>query len=122
MKFKFDENLPIECALIFREAGFDADTVYEEGLKGKPDDTIFDICQKGKMVLVTLDLDFSDIRTYPPNSHFGIIIFRLSSQSKNKILQKLKQTIPIIGVEYLEGSIWIVDEKRIRIRGGQGWN
>lgn len=23
MKFKFDENLPIECALIFREAGFE---------------------------------------------------------------------------------------------------
>lgn len=90
MKFKFDENLPIECAQIFREANFDADTVYEEGLKGKPDDSIFDICQKEKMVLVTLDLDFSDIRSYPPNSHCGIIILRLNSQSKNKMLQKLK--------------------------------
>lgn len=122
MKFKFDENLPIECAVIFQEAGFDADTVYEEGLKGKPDDSIFGVCQKEKMVLVTLDLDFSDIRTYPPNSHFGIIILRLISQSKNKILHKIKQIIPIIGVEYLKGCIWIVDEKRIRIRGGQGWN
>lgn len=41
-------------------------TVYEEGLKGKTICTIFDICQKEKMVLMTLDLDFFDIRTSPP--------------------------------------------------------
>jgi len=121
MKIKFDENLPAECAILFREAGFQADTVYEENLAGKPDNFIFGVCQKEKMIFVTLDLDFSDIRTYTPNSHFGIIILRFNSQSKHKILHKIKQIIPIIRTEYLEGCIWIVDEKKIRIRGGQGW-
>jgi hypothetical protein len=32
MKFKIDENLPIECAKVLQESGFEADTVYDEGL------------------------------------------------------------------------------------------
>jgi predicted nuclease of predicted toxin-antitoxin system len=122
MKFKIDENLPIECAEILRESGFEADTVYDEGLNGNPDSIIFNVCTQERMVLITLDLDFSDIRTYPPNTHFGIIIFRLNNQSKLKIIQKLKRVIHIMGIELLEGCIWIVDEQRIRIRGGPSWN
>lgn len=122
MKFKIDENLPVECAQVLRDSGFEADTVNDEGLNGSPDSRIFTVCSKERMVLITLDLDFSDIRAYPPNTHYGIIILRLNSQSKYKIIQKFKQIIPIIGTELLEGCIWIVDEKRIRIRGGPGWN
>lgn len=122
MKFKLDENLPLECAVILRESGFEADTVYDEGLNGNPDSRIFSVCSQEKMVLVTLDLDFSDIRAYPPNTHFGIIVFRLNSQSKPRITQKLKQIIRVLGTELLEGCTWVVDEKRIRIRGGPGWN
>jgi predicted nuclease of predicted toxin-antitoxin system len=122
MKFKIDENLPVECAKILKESGFEVDTIYDEGLNGDPDSKIFSVCLQEKMVLITLDLDFSDIRTYPPNTHYGIIIFRLSNQSKLKIIQKLKQIIQIVGTELLEGCIWIVDETKIRIRGGPGWN
>lgn len=96
--------------------------LYDEGLNGNPDSIIFNVCTQERMVLITLDLDFSDIRTYPPNTHFGIIIFRLNNQSKLKIIQKLKRVIHIMGIELLEGCIWIVDEQRIRIRGGPSWN
>ena len=122
MKFKIDENLPIEVVGILKEAGFEADSVYDEKLGGFPDSSIFDVCLKEKMVLITLDLDFSDVRLYPPDSHFGIIVLRLNSLSKIKIVQKIKQIIPVIETETLEKCIWIVDEKKIRIRGGIGWN
>ncbi|HWC98306.1 MAG TPA: hypothetical protein VG456_16215 [Candidatus Sulfopaludibacter sp.] len=29
---KIDENLPIECAVLLRNAGFEADTVFDESL------------------------------------------------------------------------------------------
>lgn len=95
-----------------KESGLKADTVYDEGINGKPDSKVFSVCLNEKRVLITLDLDFSDIRLYPPNTHFGIIIFRLTSQSKQKIIFKLQQIIPIIKTELLEGCIWIVDEKK----------
>jgi len=37
LKFKIDENLPIEAANIFTKSGYDAETVFYEGLKGSPD-------------------------------------------------------------------------------------
>jgi hypothetical protein len=37
LKFKVDENLPTEYALILREAGFEADKVSDEKLSGAGD-------------------------------------------------------------------------------------
>lgn len=64
----------------------------------------------------------TEVAHYPPNTHSGIILLRLRSQSKYKILQKIRQVIPIIGIKFLEGCIWIIDEQKIRIRGGPGWD
>ena len=33
MKFKIDENLPVECAQVLRDSGFEADTVYEKRIR-----------------------------------------------------------------------------------------
>jgi hypothetical protein len=37
MKFKIDENLPIEISMLLRELSHDADTVGDESLCGAPD-------------------------------------------------------------------------------------
>ena len=63
MKFKIDENLPIEVAELFEKSGHEATTVFQEGLAGAPDHRIISVCQKEKRALVTLDTDFCDIRT-----------------------------------------------------------
>jgi hypothetical protein len=34
MKFKVDENLPVEAAVLLREAGHDAATVHDQNLRG----------------------------------------------------------------------------------------
>ena len=63
MKFKIDENLPAECALIFREAGFEAATVAEQKLSGADDSVLFERCRAESRVLVTLDLDFANVQS-----------------------------------------------------------
>jgi hypothetical protein len=37
MRFKIDENLPIDAAELLAAAGHDAHTVLQEGLGGNPD-------------------------------------------------------------------------------------
>ncbi len=37
MRFKLDENLPLELAELFRRSGHDAQTVFDEGLAGAED-------------------------------------------------------------------------------------
>jgi hypothetical protein len=45
LKFKVDENLPAEHALILRDAGFEADTVCDEKLSGTDDLTLAERCR-----------------------------------------------------------------------------
>lgn len=66
IRFKVDENLPIEARDAFIQAGYEASTVDDEGLSGSPDANIAAICRAEQRVIVTLDTDFADIRTYPP--------------------------------------------------------
>jgi hypothetical protein len=40
LKFKIDENLPVEAAVTLQEYGFDAHTVWDESLSGAPDDVV----------------------------------------------------------------------------------
>jgi predicted nuclease of predicted toxin-antitoxin system len=40
MKFKTDENLPIQAAELLRDAGYDALTVLEQGMGGEADNNI----------------------------------------------------------------------------------
>jgi len=71
VKFKIDENLPTEVAALLADAGYDAMTVPEQHLGGHPDPDIVTICQNEGRAIVTLDLDFADIRLYPPKHCAG---------------------------------------------------
>jgi predicted nuclease of predicted toxin-antitoxin system len=116
MKFKLDENLPLSALSIFRDNGFDVFNVREEGLTGCSDDHLISVCLKEKRVLVTLDLDFSDIRRYQPDGLNGIIVIRAYKQNNNYIISILKKIFPLLKVENLTGKLMIVEDDRIRIR------
>jgi predicted nuclease of predicted toxin-antitoxin system len=97
MKFKVDENLPVDIAGIY-------------------DISISKICQNEQRILLTLDLGFSDIRTYPPSEHEGIIVLRLNRQDKIHVMDIARRVLSVLPQEEIKGKLWIVDEKRIRIR------
>lgn len=118
MKFKVDENLPVEAADLLREAGHEADTVLEEGLCGTEDEVLSGRIRLEGRAIITLDLDFSDIRAYPPQDYPGIIILRPSRQDKDAALALIRRLLPLLLAEPLAGSIWIVEPDRIRIRQG----
>lgn len=86
---------------------------------GKPDNVIADVCNTEGLVLVTLDLDFANIQVYPPDRTSGIMVFRVSDQSKPRLLEVLKQTLPLLGSEQIEQRLWIVEDSRVRIRGDE---
>ena len=62
MRFKVDENLPVEVAALLRAAGHEADTVTEEGVGGSQDPDLATLIQREGRALITLDLGFADIR------------------------------------------------------------
>jgi predicted nuclease of predicted toxin-antitoxin system len=117
MRFKIDENLPIDIAEWLRQEGHDAATVLEQQLGGEADVGIALLCQREKRALVTFDTDFADIRAYPPDQYSGLIVLRLRRQDKPHVLGLLPRLTQVLSKEPLEGHLWIVEEERVRIRG-----
>jgi predicted nuclease of predicted toxin-antitoxin system len=117
MRFKIDENLPIETAHLLQRAGHDAMTVADQQMSGQVDSNIARVCQTEHRVLITLDIDFADIRTYPPSNYPGLIVLRLDRQDKPHVLDVIRRLIASFENEPLDQRLWIVEEARIRIRG-----
>ena len=117
MKFKVDENLPIEVAQLLREAGHGVYSVHEQGLVGAKDQILAEVCQSENRAMVTLDTHFADIRSYPPENYSGLIVLRLMRQDKPHVLEVMRRVLKLFSSETLEGKLWIVDEKRVRVRG-----
>ena len=115
-KFKLDENLPAEIATLLAGAGHDAVTVPQQRLGGRPDPDIALICQQETRAIITLDLDFADIRAYPPADYAGIIVLRLHHLDKVRILSLFRRVLPLLDNEPLIGNLWIVEEASVRIR------
>ena len=116
MRVKLDENLPIQLKRLFTESGHDAATVVDEGLGGAADTEIAAICIAEERVLVTQDLDFADIRTYPPAEYAGIVVFRLSSAARDALLEVIPILIERLEESFPKGQLWIVEHSRIRLR------
>ena len=122
MRFKTDENLPVEVAELLRQHQHDALSVHDQQLAGQVDAEIARVCQIENRALVTCDLDFADIRAYPPEDYHGIIVLRPAVQSVSSLLRLANRALPLIDVEPLDKRIWVVDDHRVRIRatGPQG--
>lgn len=120
MEFKIDENLPAEAATLFRSAGHEAATVGDQGLAGASDTTVAERIQAERRVLVTADLDFSDIRAYPPADYSGLLVLRLRQLDKPHVLWVLSRLLQVLEKRSPAKELWIVEEERVRIRVGQG--
>ena len=117
MKFKLDENLPVELGALLRGVGHDAHSVLDEHLRGAADHSIAKVCQDEQRILLTLDLDFANIKTYPPQNYDGIIVLRLARQDRDTVLAMMPRIVALLESEPISRRLWIVDETRTRIRG-----
>jgi predicted nuclease of predicted toxin-antitoxin system len=116
VRFKLDENLPRDAEALRHAAGHDVHTVLDEHLGGNPDPRVLDACRTESRVLITFDLDFSDIRLYPPASHSGVWLLRPHTQSVDNTLVLLKGVFVVLETESVHSRLWIVEPGQVRIR------
>jgi predicted nuclease of predicted toxin-antitoxin system len=119
VRFKIDENLPVEAAQILKVAGFTADTIQDENLSGSDDETVARRSRSEDQILVTLDLDFANIQAYPPGTHTGVVVLRLKRQDKGTVLAYVRRLIAALPHRSPVGELWIVGGNRIRFRQGR---
>jgi len=116
MQFKLDENLGNRGQERLREAGYDVKTAREQRLCGHPDAHVIDVCTAEKRCLITLDFDFADTLTYPPEQYAGIVLLRLPRKPvPNDIDLAIDTVIEALhrGAD-ITGKLWVVRQKTIR--------
>ena len=99
MKIKLDENLPRELASLLSSCGHDVHTIPQESLVGRPDETVFAVAQEEHRLLLTQDLDFSDVRVFRPGTHAGIVPIRLRDPSRRRLIERMRQVLAAEAME-----------------------
>ncbi len=106
------EKLLVE---LFEEVGHDIATVSEQNLGGASNDELTSICQAEGRVLVTLDLDFSNVLRFPPQQYAGTAVLRVPHPIElETIRQRVRVLLKASESENLSGRLWIVERDRIR--------
>lgn len=85
LRLKLDENMLQRVQSMLRDLGIDVEAARSERLVGAADPILLTACIAEDQVLVTLDLDFADMRDYPPGIHHGIWVLRPRQQTFNTI-------------------------------------
>jgi predicted nuclease of predicted toxin-antitoxin system len=120
MRFLVDANLPRSTLAAFARSGHQASHVNDVGLKDARDELIAQRARETQAAIVTRDLDFSDIRTYPPADYAGIVVMRVSDDTvATEIVQILERFLTRVEiVDQLPGHLAIVEAHQFRFRPG----
>lgn len=116
MKFKIDENLPVEVADEIRTLGHEAETVFAESLAGFPDEKIVAAAREEKRVLITMDKGIADVRRYPPGELAGIVLLRPKRAGRLAVIEFVRRHFSSVATTELAGRLVVVSDAGIRMR------
>ncbi|MCS7066399.1 MAG: DUF5615 family PIN-like protein [Fimbriimonadales bacterium] len=118
MRVLLDQNIPRPIAEWLRQLcpNWTVWNVYEVGLGGASDATIFQWAQAQQAVIITSDEDFADVRVYPPTSHCGVVRLRVWPTTVEVIQEAIQRWLRYIGNDSPAGRLFIVGRRTIRER------
>ena len=116
MRLKLDENLSRHLKPVLTGLGHDVLTAADENLLSRPDTEVAAVSIKEGRMLFTLDVEFADLRKYPPGTHPGIILFRPPSFGPLTVNKFIADFVRSANLEELVSSVAIVDPTRVRVR------
>ncbi|OGV73040.1 MAG: hypothetical protein A3K19_23605 [Lentisphaerae bacterium RIFOXYB12_FULL_65_16] len=116
MRVKVDEDLPSDAVRLLQENGYDAASVFAQGMGGWKDRPLWDAVQTEQRFLVTADKGFSDLREYAPGTHAGILLLRPDEDGIRPVLDLLRRVLDNYALAELAGSTTVATPRAIRVR------
>ena len=116
MLFVTDANIFVPMVDGLRRLGYDVFDIKENNLENLSDLDIFQLAQKQKRIIITMDKDFSSILLYPPGEHFGIIVAKLYKITVKEATQVFIEAMQSLSPDDIQRNIVIIDRNKTRIR------
>ena len=115
MRTKLDENLPESVTAPLAAQGHEVDNVRLEALVGRADPEIWQAAQASRRLLITQDLDFSDIRKFAAGTHHGLLLLRLRLPGRRALASRLLNVFKTEAVETWSRCFVLVTDWKIRV-------
>jgi predicted nuclease of predicted toxin-antitoxin system len=116
MKLKLDENLSRHLKPVLIGLGHDVLTAADEDLLSRPDIEVAARAAREGRILLSLDIEFADLRKYPPGSHPGIVLFRPASLGPLAVNRFVEQFVRSTDLSALSGCVAVVEPRGVRVR------
>lgn len=118
MRFFLDANMPRSSVSALRRLGHQVEFSRDIGMEDARDEAIAAHARDTKAALVTRDLDFADIRRYPPERYSGLVVLRLPDDAIAADIVKVLERFAVNSrfTTGLEGRLAVVEESRVRFR------
>lgn len=117
MKFLADMGVSPRCVEWLRSRGHDAVHLNEQGLHALPDREVLGKAISESRILLTMDLDFTQLASAGAGDLPIVVIFRLSDQRPQSVQARLEAILPVLEGKAAQGQAIIsVGDERIRIR------
>ncbi len=118
MRFLVDANMPRSTLALLARLGHEAEFARDSGLGYAPDSQIAARARSTRAAILTRDVDFADIRHYPPADYQGIVVMRLPddaiAQYIVNLLERFLKQAELI--RQLPGHLVILESDRVRFR------
>jgi predicted nuclease of predicted toxin-antitoxin system len=118
MRFLIDANLPRSAIAVLEKFRHQVEFARDVGLAEALDEQVAAHALRTASVLLTRDLDFADVRRYPPELYAGIVVLRLHDDAVAvqivEVLERFLQKAEF--VDLLEGRLAIIEYDRVRFR------
>lgn len=87
-----------------------------EGFAGRDDEIVWRAAQsEHRCFLITQDLDFSDVRQYPPGTHHGILLVRLPDAGRLELTERIHRVFAGPDAFHWERCFVVLSEHKLRI-------
>jgi hypothetical protein len=118
VRFLIDADLPRSTKILLEQFGHEAIDVRDIGLRSAKDSTIARYAQDHQACLLTGDFGFADIRNYPPETYYGIVVLGLPRDATASFILHLIEGILHQSdvLVRLPRKLAIVEAGRIRLR------
>ncbi len=116
MRFLGDMCVDIRVVHWLREQGHEAAHLREEGLHRMPNGEIFTKAISENRVILTFDLDFSEIAALSHGKKVSVILFRLHNTRRFNVIKRLSSVLRDSREALDKGAVVVVEEFRHRIR------